>query len=708
MKDWKEFLKEEGFVPKPSSTTLLNNAISAFLHRYQQQFTEIQSQAIQSIYAGENALLISSTASGKTEAVAIPITARISENRKDSLCIYIAPTKALLNDLYNRLSVPLHRLGIQLGIRHGDKPLSSSDQELSFLLTTPESLDILLSKDYPFLSKAKFVVCDEIHQVFGTPRGFQVLFLLERLKKKIGRDLQRVALSATVGNQNMVSEWFRGGGRPVRIISTGTQRLLDPEFHWLDRYNSLRKVIQQSKAKKVLIFVNSRRRCDDLFLELSNFSPYRVFVHYSTLEREQREYVESQFKASEFAVCIATTTLELGIDIGSIEVIILYEPPQSVSSFLQRIGRGSRRTGKTWVIMTPKNNLELLQFCALTSLANEGMIENTSPGQFYSVLIQQIFSSIAAKHHHRVHESEIKEICNSFSWIQPEEIDLIIQRLSSQRYLRREARWSSYQMGPLLESLYNEMAIFSNISNGESGIHVFYEGRRLASLPLPVAQLRLGAVILFAGRYWEITSVGETRITVRLTNPVSSPICPSYGKGGGNYMSSIVAQKIKTVLSGRANLSCFRLDSITENRLRALQVRIPSQSFEGCIFQTSYASKHFYCTFAGGVENRIFQLLFSKLGCGCQLIRNAEGIAIHSDEPLDFSLIPDDDEQIKEIIHNYWQSFLPLVSTGAFFNLLPISLKRKEVLSQIDYGDTLSNVSDIRNRTVIPMSGRLF
>lgn len=708
MKDWKEILKAEGFAPKPTSTVLLDNAISAFLHKHKQQFTDIQSQAIQPIYTGENALLISSTASGKTEAVTIPIVARISENRKDSLCIYIAPTKALLNDLYKRLSVPLHRLDIQLGIRHGDKPLSSGDQELSFLLTTPESLDILLCKDYPFLSKVKFVVCDEIHQVFGTPRGLQLLFLLKRLEKKGSRELQRVALSATVGNQSEVSKWFGGGDGPVRTFSTGTQRPLDPEFHWLHRYNSLRNVIQQSKARKVLIFVNSRRMCDNLFLELGNFSPYRVFVHYSTLEREQREYVESQFKASEFAICIATTTLELGIDIGSIEAIILYEPPQSVTSFLQRIGRGSRRTEKTWVIMTPKNDLELLQFCALTSLASEGIIENIPPGEFYSVLIQQIFSSIAAKHHHRVHKSEIEEICNSFSWIQPTEIDLIMQRLSSQRYLRSEARWSNYQIGPKLESLYNEMVIFSNISNGESGIQVFHEGRRLASLPLPVAQLRLGTVILFAGRYWKITSVGESRITVRLTNAVSSPIRPSYGKGGGNYMSSIVAQKFKGVILNKLNLSNFKFDKVTKDHLIGIHGKINSENSLQCIPQAKSSSKYLYYTFAGGIENKILQILLSKIGYSCQLMRNAEGIVIYSEEPFDFRLIPNDDNQIREIVYDQWENFLPLVNIAPFFSLLSVSLRKKEVLSQIDYESAITNVIDMRNKNIISIASRLF
>jgi len=708
MDEWQELLKKEGFISKPPSSVLLDKAITEFLHKHQQQFTDIQHQAIPPIYAGENALLISSTASGKTEAVFIPIAARIAESRRDTLCIYVAPTRALLNDIYKRINAPLHRLDIKLGIRHGDKALSPQDDELAFLLTTPESLDILLCRDYPFLSKVRFVVCDEIHQIFGCPRGQQLLFIIERLRKKTGKEIQRIGLSATVGDQNVVSEWFRGGGKPVRIFCSGTRRSLDPEFRWLSRHNSLRNVIRQSKAKKIIIFANSRRRCDELFLELNDFSPYRVFVHYSTLNREQREYVESQFKASEFAICIATTTLELGIDIGSIEVIILYEPPQSVTSFLQRIGRGSRRAEKTWVIMTPKNILELLQFYALVSLANEGVIENTPSGQFYSVLVQQIFASIAAKHHHRVHVREIEEMCNSFSWVQPEEITSIMQTLSSQGYLRSEGAWSSYQMGSKLETLYNEMEIFSNITPGESGLEVFHEGRRLASLPLPTTQLRLGAVLLFGGRYWEITSIGESRITVRLTTPVYSPLRPSYGKGGGNYMSSIVSRKIKAVLLGGEVLPDFRMDRATEKRLRDIRCQMPFDNFKVCIFQTMHTSKCFYYTFAGSVENMIIQLIFSKFGHSVQLMRNAEGVALCSDQPLQFKLIPEDEEQIKKLIHDQADKFLKLASVGPFFNLIPFSLRRKEIESQIIHADTISNIIYLRKAAHLPISFKLF
>lgn len=281
-------------------------------------------------------------------------------------------------------------------------------------------------------------------------------------------------------------------------------------------------------------------------------------------------------------------------------------------------------------------------------------------------------------------------------------------RLSSQRYLHHETGWSSYQIGPMLATLYNEMAIFSNISNGGSGIQVFHEGHRLASLPLPIGQLRLGAVILFAGRYWEVTAVGESRISVRSTKPVHSPIRPSYGRRGGNFMSSVIAQRIKAFISGRANSLNFRLDMASENHLRELHARIPSEYYEGYIFQSRSASKYLYYTFAGGLENMILQLLFSKLGYDCQLMKNTEGIAVCSSESLDFGVIPDNEDEIKDTIRDRWQSFLQLTSTGPFFNLLPVALRRKEILSQILYGRTLSNVIAMRNREVIITSDGLF
>jgi len=705
---WKELLKKQGFKEKQSNDSFLDQVVSVFLHQHHEQLRPIQEVAIKPIYKGENVVLISSTASGKTEAVTIPIAARLAKDRNNSLCVYLAPTRALLNDLEKRLKVPFHRLGLQLGIRHGDRPLSSTDRELPFLLTTPESLDILLCKDYVILNKTQYVVCDEIHQIYGSPRGLQLIFLLQRLEKKAGKQIQRTALSATIGSQERLVKWFQNGSNPISVFSVPSDRKIDAEIMFLTRDNTLKKVIEKTRAKKILIFVNSRRKCDDLYLELQSLMPYQVFVHYSSLEKEQREYVENHFKRSKFAICVATTTLELGIDIGSIESIILYEPPQSVTSYLQRIGRGSRRGKKTWVIMTPKNTLELLQFCALTSLASEGTLESSLPGDFYSVLIQQIFSSIAAKHHHRMHMSEIEELCSFLDWVERDDINLILKKLTEQRYVRFEDGWNSYQMGPNLESLYNEMAIFSNILDGGAGIQVFHEGRRLATLPVNLNQVQIGSKMLFAGRYWEVISIGETRISVRSTLPSSNSIRPSYGRGFVNMMSSIVSKRIKDILQDTIDLSAFFLDEDSERHLRQLKDGQYFSETNDCIFMARNKSTFIYYTFAGTLENRLLQIIFSKTGYDCKLLKNSEGIAIHAESELDFNIIPNDKNALTDILSKEWAAFEPYISAGPFYKLLPAFLKRKEVLSQIDGESIIANLLKIRSFDIVKVPKILF
>ena len=711
---WKDTLVGGGFVYKSGIPISLKSAISAFLHQHHNQLTDIQAKAVQPIYKGENAILISGTASGKTEAAVIPIASRIIDSRKSSVCIYVAPTKALLNDLYRRLLAPLHQLGIELARRHGDKPLTSGDQKkISILLTTPESLDVLISKNYPFLERVKFIVCDEIHQVLGTPRGSQLLFLIERLKllkPQPGVVPQRIALSATLGNPREVSLWFSAGDRLAKVFSAGQQRPVAPEFHWINKPSELRDIIKISKAKKVLIFVNSRRMCDNLFLELQNLSPYRVFIHYSTLTKQQREYVESQFKRSEYAVCVATSTLELGIDIGSIEAIILCEPPDSVTSLLQRVGRGSRRFGETWAIMTPNTNLDLLHFCALTSLAQQGLVEDVPPGHFFSAVVQQIFSHIASKRNYRMHEQEAVDLCGPFSWIGQDDILSILGELCRLRYLRPEPEWSSYQMGANLIQLFNDSAIHSNIADRGSGIQVLHEGRLLAALPLPASQIQLGATILYAGRFWKIVSVGDSRVTVRLTAPCHSPIRPRYGSRSGSCMSSLVAQGIKSILFGRKVTS--GLDDASTDQMAGLVSKIPPGLCGGEIFEyrhpTETRYEYYYYTFAGGLENSVLQLVLSNNGYECQLMRNAEGIALRAGVPLDFEVIPNDEDSILNVVDDHWQRFRSLVNVGPFYEFLPTALKRKEILSQVLYGPTVANVMSLGKAKVVTIPARLF
>lgn len=700
--DWREILKKEGFLEKKRSRILLDSTIAAFLHQHNQQLTNIQKKSIQSIYDNEDALLLSNTASGKTEAAVIPVAAKLAEDRKKSLCVYIAPTKALLNDLYKRFESPLHTLNLNLGIRHGDKPLSSADESLSFLLTTPESLDILLANDYPILSKTKHIICDEIHQIFGSPRGQQLIFLIDRLEKKVDRPIQRIAISATVGDQEKLALWFRGKEKSVRVFNVVNNRPIDAELHWIGKDKSLKDVIIEVNAQKILIFVNSRRQCDDLFLELANLPPYLVLVHYSTIEKRSREYVEKQFKRSNFVICIATTTLELGIDIGSIDAVILYEPPQSVSSFLQRIGRGSRRKGKTWVIMTPKNRFELLRFCALTSLAAEGRIENYPSGDFFSVFIQQIFSSIGAKHHHRMHFSEIEELGKFLPWVQIEDINHILKRLVGQNYLVHESDWASYQMGSALEPLFNDFAIFSNISTGGNGIQIIHEGHLLARIPLPLGSIRLGSVFVFAGRFWEVTSINETVLRVRPAKPTNSAIRPAYSRGGGSLIHKLVSNRIKEILAGLIDISGFFFDETSKRQIKSLLRISNEKDVMNYIMVKTVGSEYCHYTFAGEVENIVLKFIFAGSGYNCQPLKMAKDLCLSSDRQLDFKVIPDDEDKFFELVKKNWHGLLPLINDSPFFGLLPKALKRKEVLSQFDFHDIFQNIIFLKNQEIIP------
>ena len=205
--------------------------------------------------------------------------------------------------------------------------------------------------------------------------------------------------------------------------------------------------------------------------------------------------------------------------------------------------------------------------------------------------------------------------------------------------------------------------------------------------------------------------MGENRVVVRLAKPISSPIRPMYGRGGGNYASSLVARRIKAILFKTVSFA-DGLDTASENCLIQVLARTPSLPTERHILEYRNPSKsgHDYCyyTFAGGLENAILQVIFSTQGYECQLMKNAEGISIHSCEPLDFGLIPDDEKAVVDMVGNHWHRLQSLVAVGPFYRLLLSRLKKEEVLSQVLYGCTIRNVLALKGTSVVRISGRLF
>lgn len=696
--DFQKVLAEElGLEADQEKYPTLKLVEEAFFGQHYHQKTEIQKKTIDPIFLGRNALIISATASGKTEAAIVPVIAQIISARRKFICAYLAPTKALLNDLVRRLSPYLDHLIVPFAIRHGDRKLMP--KIFNILFTTPESFDVLLCRDEEFLQQIRFIIIDEVHQIYNSPRGTQMLLLMERLKKKTSSPLQRIALSATVSQPEDLAKWLQGSDSPIEIYSVDEHRVIRPQVFWVSSNNSIIEIIRSASYKKILVFANTRRRCEDIFLSLKACDPYKVYVHYSSLEKEDREFVERGFKQSEFAICVATSTLEIGVDIGSVELVIFADPPESVGSFLQRSGRGGRRSESIDIFMLSGSVKNSLHFGALASLANQNKIENVPPSKFYSVVVQQIFSYIASKQNHRLIEEEIFQLCRCFNWIKEADITAILDNLLKKGYLSYDQNWKSYQMESKLAIKYNRGVIYTNIVSGNPGIEVFSDNRKLATIPLPQTT-QVGDIFLFAGKFWKIIRITETGLFVIATKPISDPILPRWG-GSGLSISSSLAGEIRNILLN--NLSIFKM--IAENDVKKKLANVAKSITEGVtknnIIQEEHDKSLIYYTFGGTFLNFILKTIFNKSYPNSGLRINSNELALISNCKLDFGSIPNDTDLVYQVVRKNWRLFRPLIPVSENFHLLPSYLQREEILSQLIDGQVLANVVSYSSKKMV-------
>ena len=355
----------------------------------------LQERAIDPILAGRHVLLGAPTAGGKTEAALLPLLSRMVDERWSGLSVlYVCPLRALLNNLLPRAQSYARLLGREAAIWHGDvsqrerKAILRDPPDL--LLTTPESIEAMLmsrSVDAQRLfSPVRGVVVDEIHAFAGDDRGWHLLALLARLDELTGRELQRIGLTATVGNPDWLVEWLACGGkneREVVMTSPGGDQALDVSVDWVASVSNAAKVIASlHRGEKRLVFADSRARVEELASALRG-SGATVFVSHSSLSRDDRRAAERAFSETRDCVIVATSTLELGIDVGDLDRVIQVGAPRTVASLLQRMGRTGRRAGAVRnCLFLATSEMELLQALALVRLLRENWVEAlVAPGQ---------------------------------------------------------------------------------------------------------------------------------------------------------------------------------------------------------------------------------------------------------------------------------------------------------------------------------------
>jgi len=480
------------------------------------RLTAIQVALIPPLMEGKNAVGVSPAASGKTEAALAPVAERALRVGRNPLSIlYVAPTRALINDVEKRARMPLASLGLSLSVRTGDRPqLRTADPE-NVLLTTPESLDSLLCRAPGIWRHTRAVILDEIHLVDGTYRGDQLRVLLRRLERfHTESPVQYCALSATISNpEEMGARYF-----PVAtVVRAGPVREIS--FQLFSHMEEVIALLREKRYHKGLIFCNSRKEVEELALGLRNIWPQdRIVVHHGSLSRKERESVEQTMHRWSWGLCICTMTMELGIDIGDIDAVVLYGPPPTPSAFLQRGGRGGRRRKEMTIIGCYRGSpAEKEQLETFWHFARTGLVEETEYEPDISVCVQQVFSLLYGQPR-GLSRQEMEELL--FPLAEPNTLKTIVLHLMDRGFV--EASLGRYRATTRLMNMGYRGLIHSNIPQTRDFRIVDADtGGAIGELSTDAS---LGARFVLAGRVWEVVEVKarQKQLVVRQVGPLDS------------------------------------------------------------------------------------------------------------------------------------------------------------------------------------------
>jgi ATP-dependent helicase Lhr and Lhr-like helicase len=381
---------------------LLHHSWHAFFGRFG-NLRAVQTEAAGPIASGRSVLVCAATASGKTEAVVAPLVERLLQipNRPKAITILIvSPTRALCNDLHRRLRPPIEHLGLELDIKTSDSPGLDEQSPPDVLITTPESWDSMLARRPSVLRSVRSVMIDELHLLDRSARGDQVRCLLERLARVTEAPPQVCAASATLPDAQGIAHRFLG---PDSLVispaeDTASQRTIEATLTEVHAPEHVAAVIEnlflEGSARKILVFANSRSEVETLVAGLHGRERLqgKVHAHHASLSRGVRLRAERSFLLAPSAICVATMTLELGIDIGDVDRVILVGPPPNVSSLLQRVGRSNRKEDTTHLVCLYQGNFEARRFAHLLECASRGELFEECVAFRPSVVAQQALS----------------------------------------------------------------------------------------------------------------------------------------------------------------------------------------------------------------------------------------------------------------------------------------------------------------------------
>lgn len=515
----------------------LPRTFAAFYDRFP-RLLPVQCAAVEPLVSGKSALITAPTAGGKTEAAMAPLLQRVLDAAGRDLegpaLLYVSPTRALVNDVYRRLTVPVERLGLTLARRTGEyRPTASALPHV--LVTTPESFDSMVARMPKRLLPVRCLLLDELHALDGGPRGDQLAAVCERLRKiraSAGGELQVAILSATVERPEDVAARYAPDCVVVR--DPGTRKMTANVALVPFTVPPTQKLAElvDGTGGKILVFCNARADVEWAAGQLKGKLPFgsRVWAHHGSLSQRVREQAEKEFQHARTAVCFATSTLELGIDIGDVDHAVLYGVPPDVPTLLQRVGRAGRRSGSVRFLAIARDRGEILRFRHLMQAARAGRLL-TDPAHYDpSTVLQQAMSLLLQNPSRAIAPSHVLDRLPAWQaeWWTEDRLEAALEHASD--WFHRIAK-GHFTPTEQLERTLEIGTMHGNIG-GEAEVEVLEEltGRSLGT----IADRASDDAVLLGGRTHEVRqasdgslrasldrdAVGEARFTRKPAPPI--------------------------------------------------------------------------------------------------------------------------------------------------------------------------------------------
>ena len=563
----------------------------------------IQEQSLDVAFNTDANILISAgTSGGKTEAAFFPVIATIYREKPKGIgAIYVSPLKALIDDQNERLGRILRDSEIRVTGWHGDadsrKKALVRDNPSGILQITPESLQGLIlfhAEDVVrMFCDLKYIVIDEVHAFLGSTRGLQLLCVISSMMRIAGCQPRIIGLSATLSDMKSAANWISS----VNNLSTAVIKDSSNVSHTIEVHYShfpapddpsrgaaveayYRRLYEETNPYNCIVFANSRLKAEKTSRSLSGYSEYmgspkRIAIHHGSISRELRKDSESKLKSSDFkTTLVATTTMELGIDVGDVERVIQLDPPFASSSFVQRMGRSGRRTGHPVMILfcsdeegnsydTPLGiSLSLIQSLALINLyEREHWVEPITHSELpYGLLFQQIMTTASV--FDSVGPERMAEYMHGlypFRNIPVEDCRILISDMIAHGYLHVVPDDGSLVVGDAGERLMDPRRILA-VFEDDNDYPVMFGDKTIGYLPKRPA---VGGKVLLGGRAWIVK--GMERNTV-IAEPYGSEAVTRWSSGIPNIHTRII-REMRDILLGDQSFDC--LDSDASHRLQS-------------------------------------------------------------------------------------------------------------------------------------------